>query len=49
MTSLGKNKPVPTANGITLEEAHLILMAARKKAEDIGVRNHLFGTGASTQ
>ena len=37
MTLLGKDKPVPTANGITLEEAHQILMAARKKAEEIGV------------
>lgn len=37
MTLLGKDQPVPTANGITLEEAHQILMAARQKAEDIGV------------
>ena len=37
MALFGKDKPVPTANGITLEEAHRVLMAARKKAEDIGI------------
>lgn len=37
MAIFGKDKPVPTANGITLEEAHRVLMAARKKAEDINV------------
>ena len=37
MALFGKDKPVPSANGITLEEAHQVLMAARKKAEEIGV------------
>lgn len=37
MTLLGEDQPILTANGITLEEAHQILMAARQKAEDIGV------------
>jgi uncharacterized protein GlcG (DUF336 family) len=32
-----KEEPQPTANGITLEEAHKVVMAARRKAEDIGV------------
>lgn len=37
MALFGKDKPVPSASGITLEEAHHVLMAARQKAEDIGV------------
>lgn len=37
MAFFGKDKLVPSANGITLEEAHRVMMAARKKAEDIGV------------
>lgn len=37
MALFGKDKPVPTANGITLEEGHQVLMAARKKAEEIKV------------
>jgi uncharacterized protein GlcG (DUF336 family) len=37
MAIVGKDKPVPAANGITLEEAQRVLMAARKKAEDINV------------
>lgn len=37
MALFGKDKPVPTANGITLEEAHQVLMAARKKAEEIKI------------
>ena len=41
MAIFGKDKPVPTANGITLEEAHQVLMAARKKAEDIGVQMNI--------
>ncbi len=41
MALFGKDKPVPTANGITLEEAHRVLMAARKKAEDIGVQMNI--------
>ena len=38
MALFGNEKPVPAANGITLEEAHQVLMAARKKAEEIGVQ-----------
>ncbi len=37
MAIFGKDKPVPAANGITLEEAHQVLMAARERAEEIGV------------
>jgi uncharacterized protein GlcG (DUF336 family) len=37
MALFEKDKPIPAANGITLEEAHQVLMAARKKAEDINV------------
>ncbi len=37
MAILGKDKPVPAANGIALEQAQRVLMAARKKAEDINV------------
>lgn len=37
MALFGKDKPTPSANGITLEEAHRVLMAARQKAEEIGV------------
>lgn len=41
MALFGKDKPVPMANGITLEVAHRVLMAARKKAEDIGVQMNI--------
>ncbi len=41
MAIFGKDKPVPAANGITLEEAHQVLMAARKKAEEIGVQMNI--------
>lgn len=37
MAIFGKDKPVPAANGITLDEATNIIAAARKKAEEIGV------------
>ena len=37
MGILGKDKPVPSANGISLDEAYRVIMAARKKAEEIGV------------
>ena len=37
MAIFGKEKPQPAASGITLEEAHKVIMAARKKAEDINV------------
>ena len=41
MALFGKDKPVPAANGITLEEAQRVLMAARKKAEGIGVQMNI--------
>lgn len=37
----GKRKPVPTANGITLDEALRIINAARNKAEEIGVMQNI--------
>ncbi len=37
MALFGKDKPTPTANGITLDEAHGIIAAARAKAEEIKV------------
>ncbi len=37
MAIFGNDKPTPTANGITLDEAHDIIAAARKKAEEIKV------------
>jgi len=37
MALFGKDKPVPAANGITLEEAFRVITAARQKAEEIGV------------
>ena len=38
MAIFGKDESAPAANGITLEAAHQVLMAARRKAEDIGVQ-----------
>ncbi|MDQ2747064.1 MAG: heme-binding protein [Acidobacteriota bacterium] len=37
MAIFGNDKPTPTANGITLDEAHKIIQAARAKAEEIKV------------
>lgn len=37
MALFGKDKPVPAANGIALDEATRIVAAARAKAEEIGV------------
>lgn len=37
MALFGKDKPEPTANGITLEQAYRVIMAAREKALEIGV------------
>ena len=37
MALFGQDKPVPAANGITLEEALRVITAARQKAEEIGV------------
>lgn len=41
MAIFGKDKPVPAANGITLDEAHAVIAAARKKAEEIGVMQNI--------
>lgn len=37
MAIFGKDKPVPAASGVTLEEAFRVITAARQKAEEIGV------------
>jgi uncharacterized protein GlcG (DUF336 family) len=37
MALFGKEKPTPSANGITLDEALRVIAAARQKAEEIGV------------
>ncbi len=36
-----KKRSVPTADGITLEEANVVISAARKKAEEIGVMQNI--------
>jgi uncharacterized protein GlcG (DUF336 family) len=41
MAIFGSDKPTPTANGITLEQAARILKAARDKAQDIGVMQNI--------
>ncbi len=41
MALFGKEKPTPSANGITLDEALRVIMAARKKAEEIGVMQNI--------
>lgn len=41
MALFGKDKPQPAANGITLDEAHRVLEAARHKAEEIGVMQNI--------
>lgn len=41
MALFGKDKPQPTANGITLTEAHRVVEAARQKAEEIGVMQNI--------
>ena len=41
MALFGKEKPQPTANGITLEEAYQVVMAAREKAQEIGVMENI--------
>ncbi|MGI8788854.1 MAG: GlcG/HbpS family heme-binding protein [Pyrinomonadaceae bacterium] len=41
MALFGKKKPVPSANGITLEEAYRVVMAAREKAMEIGVQMNI--------
>ena len=37
MALFGNDQPTPTANGMTLDEAHQIISAARTKAEEIKV------------
>lgn len=41
MASSNKEKPKPTANGITLDEAWRVIGAARLKAEEIGVMQNI--------
>jgi uncharacterized protein GlcG (DUF336 family) len=41
MAIFGNDKPTPTANGITLEQATRIIKAARDKAQDIGVMQNI--------
>lgn len=41
MGIFGKDAPIPAANGITLDEATRIVMAARAKAEEIGVMQNI--------
>jgi uncharacterized protein GlcG (DUF336 family) len=36
-----EQKPIPTANGISLDEAMRVIAAARKKAEEIGVMQNI--------
>jgi len=36
-----EQKPVPSANGISLDEAMRVISASRKKAEDIGVMQNI--------
>ena len=37
MALFGEETPVPSSNGITLDEAQRVILAARGKAQDIGV------------
>lgn len=41
MGIFGKDKPVPAANGITLDEALNVIAAARQKAEELGVMQNI--------
>lgn len=41
MALFGEEKPQPTANGITLEEAYKVILAAREKAREIGVMENI--------
>ena len=41
MALFGEEKPQPSANGITLEEAYRVVMAAREKALEIGVMQNI--------
>lgn len=41
MALFGKDKPQPAANGVTLEEAYKIIMAARDKALEIDVMQNI--------
>ena len=49
MALFGKDKPVPTANGITLEEAFRVAMAARQKAMEIEVMMNIAVVDAGNQ
>jgi len=41
MALFGKEKPVPAANGITLDQAQKMIEAARAKAQEIGVMQNI--------
>lgn len=41
MALFGEEKPTPTANGITLEQAYRVIKAAREKALEIGVMQNI--------
>lgn len=41
MGIFGEDKPTPAAIGITLDDAHRIVTAARRKAEEIGVMQNI--------
>lgn len=41
MGLLGEEKPQPTANGITLEQAYRVILAAKEKADEIGVMQNI--------
>lgn len=41
MGLFGEEKPQPSANGITLERAYRVVMAAREKALEIGVMQNI--------
>lgn len=41
MGLFGEEKPQPTANGITLEQANRVIQAAKEKADEIGVMQNI--------
>jgi uncharacterized protein GlcG (DUF336 family) len=41
MELFGEEKPQPMANGITLEQAYRVILAAKEKADEIGVMQNI--------
>lgn len=41
MAIVGEEKPIPSANGISLDESLRVIAAARRKAEQIGVMQNI--------